>query len=79
MFAMKRLHQMNEVDDLFKAKMTVDSDDEDIKVEKKDKLAGTDKKTNSYKKKVCILRIIQALSVCSFLFISPGLLCRYPQ
>lgn len=43
---------MNEVDDLFKAKTTVDSDDEDIKVEKKDKSAGTDKRTKSYKKKV---------------------------
>ena len=55
---------MNEVDDLFKAKTTVDSDDEDVKVEKKDKLAGTDKNTKSYKKKVCncILRKIQALS-----------------
>ena len=47
---------MDELDDLFKAKPSADSDDEDVKEEKKHEKAGagTDKKSSSYKKEVCM-------------------------
>ena len=47
---------MGEVDDLFKSKPSADSDDEDVKEEKKQEKAGagTDKKSSSYRKEVCV-------------------------
>ena len=53
LFAVKELHQMGELDERFLAIPPVDSDDEDVKKEKKVPLAGTEKRARLYRNKVC--------------------------
>ena len=47
-YAVKKLHELNELDHRFLMAEDVDSDSEDMKKEKKNKTAGTDKRARLY-------------------------------
>lgn len=51
-FAIEELHKLKELNDIFKPIPSPDSDDEDVRVEKKIPLAGTDKRSQLYKNEV---------------------------
>ena len=51
-YVVEKLHKMEELNDDFRPTPSVDSDDDEIKEEKKSPIAGTDKRSSFYKNEV---------------------------